>query len=124
MAMKDLTVVMENRPGTLSAVAESLGKAGVNIEGFCGFPSEGQGLGHVLVDDVAAARQAIEQAGARVTGERDVLVLDLENQPGALGGAARKIADAGVNIDLAYVAGNNRVVIGADDIDKAKTALG
>jgi hypothetical protein len=121
--VKDLTVVMENRPGTLAALAEALGKAGVNIEGFCGFPSEGQGVGHVLVDDAAAARRAIEQAGAKVTGERDVLVVDVENRPGALGEAARKIADAGVNIDLAYVAGNNRVVIGADDLDKAKAAL-
>jgi hypothetical protein len=122
--MKDLTIVMENRPGVLASLGVSLGKAGVNVEGFCGFPSEGQAIGHLLVDNDAAARRALEQAGATVTGERDVLLLDLENRAGALGETAKKIADAGVNIELVYVASNNRVVVGVDDLDKAKAALG
>ncbi|MGH2555898.1 MAG: ACT domain-containing protein [Actinomycetota bacterium] len=122
--MKDLTVVLENRPGTLASLGESLGKAGVNIEGFCGFPAEGQAIGHLLVEDAAAARQALEAAGAKVTGERDILVVDIENRAGTLGQAARKVADAGVNIDLVYVASDNRVVVGADDLDKARAALG
>jgi len=122
--VKDLTVLLENRPGTLASLGESLGKAGVNIEGFCGFPAEGQAIGHLLVEDAAAARQALEQAGAKVTGERDVLVVNIENRTGALGQAARKIADAGVNIDLVYLASDNRVVVGADDLDKARAALG
>jgi hypothetical protein len=122
--VKDLTVLLENRPGTLASLGESLGKAGVNIDGFCGFPAEGQAIGHLLVEDAAAARQALEQAGAKVTGERDVLVVDVKNQAGALGQAARKIADAGVNIDLVYLASDNRVVVGADDLDKARAALG
>jgi len=122
--VKDLTVLLENRPGTLASLGESLGKAGVNIEGFCGFPAEGQAIGHLLVEDAAAARQALEQAGAKVTGERDVLVVNIENRTGALGQAARKIADAGVNIDLVYLASDNRVVVGADDQDKARAALG
>ena len=121
--MKDLTIVMENRPGVLASLGESLGKAGVNVEGFCGFPSEGQAIGHLLVEDAAGARRALEQAGAKVTGERDVLLLDLENRAGALGDTAKKVADAGVNIELVYVASNNRVVVGVDDLDKAKVAL-
>jgi hypothetical protein len=124
VAVKDLTVVLENRPGTLASLGESLGKAGVNIEGFCGFPAEGQAIGHLLVEDAAAARQALEEAGAKVTGERDVLVVNMENRAGALGQAARKVADAGVNIDLVYLASDNRVVVGADDLDKARAALG
>jgi hypothetical protein len=124
MGVKDLTVLLENRPGTLASLGESLGKAGVNIEGFCGFPAEGQAIGHLLVEDAGAARQALEQAGAKVTGERDVLVVNVENRAGALGQTARKIADAGVNIDLVYLASDNRVVVGADDLDKARAALG
>jgi hypothetical protein len=121
--VKDLTIVMENRPGMLASLGESLGKAGVNIEGFCGFPCEGQAIGHLVVEDATGARQALEQAGAQVTGERDVLLLEVENRAGALGHAARKIADAGVNIELVYLASNNRVVVGADNLDKAKAAL-
>lgn len=121
--MRDLTIVMENRPGVLALIGESLGNARVNVEGFCGFPSEGQAMGHLLVEEAAAARQALEQAGAKVTGERDVLLLDLENRAGALGETAKRIAAAGVNIELVYVASDNRVVVGVDDLDKAKAAL-
>lgn len=121
--MKDLTVSMADRPGTLADVAEALGKAGVNIEGFCGFAAGGEGTGHVLVEDAGRARSAIEGAGATVSGERDVLVLDVENKPGALGAVARKIADAGVNVEVIYVAGGNRIVIGANDLNKARAVV-
>ena len=122
--MKDLAIDIDDRPGSMAALGESLARAGTNIEGFCGFSIEGKAVGHLLVEDAGGARQAIEQGGGHVTGEQDVLVLDLENQPGALAETAGRIADAGVNINLAYVASNNRVVIGADDLDKARAALG
>ena len=78
--MKDLTVSMENRPGTLADVGEALGRAGINIEGGCGMPCEGKGIGHLLVEDAGAARSAIIEAGIEVLDERDVLVLDIENK--------------------------------------------
>jgi hypothetical protein len=122
MAM-DLTVILEDRPGTLADLGEALGKAGINIEGGCGFPCEGKGVMHILVEDAAAARQALEEAGIEVRGERQVLVLEIEDRPGTLGEVSRRIANAGVNIDLAYVASNNRLVLGADDLDKARAAV-
>jgi len=120
---QDLTVILEDRPGTLADMGEALGKAGINIEGLCGFPSEGKGVIHVLVEDGAAARSALEGAGLTVTGTRDVLVLEIENKPGTFGEMTRKIANAGVNVDLAYVATNTRLVVGADDLGKAQAAL-
>jgi len=120
---KDLTVILEDRPGTLADMGEALGKAGINIDGCCGFPSEGKGVLHILVDDAAAARRQLQQAGLEVRGEREVLVLDVENRPGVLGDVARHIAKAGVNIDLIYAAANTRLVIGADDLDKARSAI-
>ena len=122
MAM-DLTVILEDRPGTLADLGEALGKAGINIEGGCGFPCEGKGVIHILVEDAAAARQAMEEAGIEVRGERQVLVLEIEDRPGALGEVSRRIANAGVNIDLAYQATNNRLVLGVDDLDKARAAV-
>jgi len=121
--MKDLTVILEDRPGTLADMGEALGKAGINIEGSCGFPSEGKGVGHILVEDAAAARRALEEVGIEVGDEREVLVLEIEDQPGALGEVSRRIANAGVNIDLCYLATNTRLVIGADDLDKARAAV-
>jgi len=122
MAM-DLTVILEDRPGTLADLGEALGKTGINIEGGCGFPCEGKGVMHILVEDAATARRALEEAGIEVRGERQVLVLEIEDRPGALGEVSRRIANAGVNIDLAYGASNNRLVLGVDDLDKARAAV-
>ena len=122
--MKDVMVELEDRPGTLADLGESMGAAGVNIEGIAGFRAGDAGILHVLVDDGSAAREALENAGARIESERDVLVLDIENRPGGLGEVTRKIADAGVNIDLIYVASGERIVIGADDLGAARSALG
>ena len=120
---KDLTIYLEDRPGTLADLGEALGKAGVNIEGGCGVQDDGKETFHLLFEDAAAARQAIEEAGIKVQGERDVIVADVADRPGALGKIARGIADAGVNIELLYMATNNRLVIGASDLDKARATL-
>lgn len=124
--MKDLTVILQNRPGTIADMGEALGKAGINMEGLCGFPCENEGIMHILIEDAAAARRALEEAGFEVRAEREVLVVDIKpivGKPGTGGEMSRKIADAGVNVDLLYLAENNRVVLGVDDIDKARAVL-
>jgi hypothetical protein len=118
---KDLTVMLEDRPGTLADMGEALGKAGVNIEGVCGFPSQGKGVIHFLVDDAAAARRVLETAKIHVNDERDVLVLNIADRPGEFGRICRKIANAGVNINLSYLASNTRLVLGVDNLDKARS---
>jgi hypothetical protein len=120
--LKDLTIELEDKAGTVAAAAEALGKAGVNIEAFCGLAVDGKGIAHVVVADVGKARQALETAGARVVNEQDALVLDIEDKPGALGRLTRKIADAGVNLSAIYLATKTRVVIGARDLEKARAA--
>ncbi len=120
---KDLTVILEDRPGTLADMGEALGKAGINIEGVCGFPSEGKGIIHILVEDAAAARRALEEVGIEVGDVREVLVLEIEDRPGALGEVSRRIANAGVNIELVYLATNTRLVISADDLERARAVV-
>ncbi len=119
----DITLHFDNHVGTLAELGEALGKAGVNIEGIAAAADLDEGQVHILVDDEAAALTALEAVNWHVHGSREVLLLDLENKPGELGQAARKLADAGVNIDLIYVASGNRLVVGADDMEKAKAAL-
>jgi len=121
--LKDLTILLEDRPGTIADVGEALGKAGVNIEGLCGFPCEGKGIGHILVEDASAARRALEEIGIGVRRERQVLVLEIEDRPAALGEVSRRMANAGVNADLVYLATGTRLVLGVDDIDKARDAV-
>jgi hypothetical protein len=122
--LTDLQIELQDKPGTVASAAEALGKAGVNIEGFAGFEVGGKGIAHVLVEDASKARQALESSGARVTGEQQVIVLEIEDKPGSLGNITRKIAQAGVSMNAVYLATKTRVVIGAKDIDKARTALG
>ena len=123
--LTDLTIEMDDKPGTVAAAAEALGRAGINIEGVAGMATGGgKGMGHILVEDVQKTRKALEGTGTRVIEERPVLVLELEDRPGSLGKLTRKIADAGVNLNLVYLATNTRVVIGSQDLEKAKAAAG
>lgn len=120
---KDLTVILQDRPGTIADMGEALGRAGINIMGGCGFPSEGVGVLHILVEDAAAARTVLEGEGLEVRGEREVLMLDIEDTPGELGKITRKIANAGVNTDLLYLAANQQLVLGVDDVEKARAVI-
>jgi hypothetical protein len=122
--MKDLTVTLENRPGSLADLGAAPGSAGINIEGVCGSTEGGQAAMHILVDDAADTRAALTEAGIEVSGERDVLVVDIENRPGAMGEVARRIGDAGANIELVYTTfGAVQLVLGVDDVEKARAAL-
>ena len=119
----DLTVILANNPGTIADMGEALGNAGINMEGMCGFPCAGEGIMHVLVDDATGARKALEEANFEVREEREVLVVDSITGPGGLGQIARKIADAGVNLDLVYPTEKVQLVLHVDDLEKAKQAL-
>ncbi|HET6672255.1 MAG TPA: hypothetical protein VFG92_02675 [Agromyces sp.] len=125
---KDLLVTLEDQPGEGARLGEALGNAGVNIEGFCAVMEGGRGTVHLLVEDVAAAKAALEGAGITIEAETDVLVSpalpDPEiDTPGVFGAMARALADAGINISLAYVAARNRVVLATDDNQRATQLL-
>ena len=119
----NLTVKMEDRPGGLAQLGETLGASGVNINGGCAVTSAGEGWVHILVDDAAAARAALEGAGMSVSSEREVVVVDAEDQPGSLGATARKFAEAGVNVELFYVSTDMKLIFVVDDAEKARGAI-
>jgi hypothetical protein len=120
---KDLSIVTENRPGSIAKVAEALGIAGVNIDGICGIGLEGKAYIHILVQEVVKARRALEANHIEVSEELDVLVLEVEDRPGVVGNISRRLANAGVDIQLAYLATSTRLVINVDDFAKAREAL-
>ena len=118
----DLMISLDDRPGELARVGEALGAAGVNIEGLCGMGMEGRGLIHICVMDAAAAKAALEGAGLKVEGESDAILADpigTVSEPGTMGMIARRIADAGINVRVLYLATNNRAVVVTDDNDRA-----
>ena len=118
-----MKVVLADRHGTLADLGETLGKAGINIDGICGIAYQGKGIIHVLLEDATSARKVLGEAGFEVGKERQVLVLDVTDRPGELGGICRRIADAGVNIDLIYAATGTRIVLGVDDFEKARSVI-
>jgi len=120
----DLTIDIANTPGALAQVAAAISDAGVNIAGaVCVGPGERAEV-HILVPHAEAARHLLAISHVPVTREREVVVVDVEDRPGVLADLARKIANAGVNIDLVYVATRNRVVFGSPDLAALKGALG
>ena len=115
--MKDLAIMLDDRPGALAEMGEALGRAGVSIEGGGVFVADSAGIAHFLFEAPAAARRALEAAGIKVVGERDVLVLELhQSEPGQLGKIARRMADAGVNIQVQYSDHDHHLILVVDDM--------
>ncbi len=121
---KDLTVVLVNRPGTLADAGQALGRAGINIDGVCGFPSGSEGIMHILVEDASSARDALTAAGLEVRDERDVVVTSVEDRPGSGGELLRRVADAGANVDLLYLTMDGRLVLSGGDVLAIQRAVG
>ncbi len=121
----DLTLYLDDQPGELARVGDVLGKAGANIAGLCALTTGGgQVEVHILVHDATAAFEALQRARVRIAAEQEVLVLEVEDRPGALGEIARRLGDARVNLTLVYLATNTRLVLGADNLADAKAAIG
>ena len=119
----DLVIEIENSPGALAEVAAAVSDAGVNLAAAtCVGKGERAEL-HILVPHAEAARHALATAHVGVSREREVVVVDVEDRPGVLADLTRRIAKAGVNLDLVYVATRNRVVFGATDLDALRAAL-
>ena len=119
----DLVIDVENTPGSLARIAAAISDAGVNIAAAtCVGPADRAEL-HILVPRAGAARHALAISHVGVTREREVIVVDVQDRPGVLADLTRKIARAGVNLDLVYVATGNRVVFGAPDLDALNAAI-
>ena len=119
--MKDLAIYLEDRPGALAEMGEALGRAGVSIEGGGVFVSGGIGVAHFLFADPAAAREALAAARIEVIGERDVLVQRLrQGEPGQLGKLARRMAEAGVNIEVQYSDHDHNLILVVADPERGR----
>lgn len=119
----DLVIEVDNEPGALARVAAAISDAGVNIAAAtCVGPADRAEL-HILVPHAEAAKHSLAISHLAVTREREVVVVPVEDRPGQLADLTRTIAHAGVNIDLVYVATQNRVVFGSEDLDGLRAAL-
>jgi hypothetical protein len=119
----DLVIEIENSPGALAEVAAAISDAGVNIAAATCLGTGKQAELHILVPHAGAVRRLLGISHLAVTREREVVVVDVEDRPGVLADLTRKIARAGIDLDLVYVATRNRVVFGAPDLAGLQAAL-
>jgi hypothetical protein len=115
---------MGNSPGTLARMCGALGQKKVNILALMSREHEGKSLVHMVVDKSATAKKVLESIGYAYT-EQQVLGGRVSNRPGTLAQVARRLGDAGVNIDYAYIGaepGSRQllVVLSVSDFDRAK----
>jgi hypothetical protein len=116
----DLAVTLESdRPGALLKALSCVSAAGINLDGY----SEMNGIVHVLATDLVATRQCLAQGGFRELQEQDVVVVEVEDEPGAAAGVFQRIADAHINVRYSYLATGNRLVIASADPKAVMKAL-
>jgi organic hydroperoxide reductase OsmC/OhrA len=120
--MKNLSILLEDRPGALAEMGETLGRAGVSIEGGGMFVVEGKGVANFLVDDGTAGLRALEDAGIQVIREEDVVIQKLnQGEPGQLGKLLRRMAEADVNVLTQYSDHDHRLVLVVDNLQAAQS---
>ena len=119
----DLVIDIENTPGALARVTAAISDAGVNIAAATCIGTHERAELHILVPHAEAVRHLLGISHVAVSREQEVVVVDVEDRPGVLADLTRKVADAGINLDLVYVATRDRLVFGAEDIDALRAAL-
>ena len=117
---RDITVILEDKPGTLATMGGALGDAGINIKGGCGLPFDGQGTIHLLVDDADGAITALAEVGIEAHTPVPVIQRKFQDRPGELGELTKLMGDAGINVYMFYLSAEGESVLGVDDIEKAR----
>jgi hypothetical protein len=116
----DLAVTLDSdRPGTLAKALGCVSAAGINIDGY----SEMNGVVHVLTTELARTRECLTKSGFREVQEQDVVVVPVEDEPGAAAGVFQRIADAHINVRYSYLATGNRLVIASTDPQKLLSVI-
>ncbi|HJQ77643.1 MAG TPA: hypothetical protein VJ948_10350 [Acidimicrobiia bacterium] len=121
--MTEFIVNMENQPGRLASLTESLAAFGVNIEALTAYGHNGEGTVRLITSDALTTRRVLEEASLHFD-ENTVLTVLLPHRPGEMARLTRLLADIGVNIDAIYVLRANADGIEfAISVDQPETAL-
>jgi len=108
----DLAVTLDSdRPGALAKALGCVSAAGINIDGY----SEMNGIVHILAIDLAKTRECLHNSGFRELQKQEVVVVPVDDEPGAAAGVFKRIADAHINVRYTYLATGNRLVISTND---------
>ena len=125
---KQLSIFLENRPGGMAKICGTLAEAGINVLALSIHDTVDHAIIRLLADRPVKALLILEQLGLYIL-ESDVVVLDLDNRPGALADVARKLARADINIEYAYCSatehqGAGALILRTDEPERTLELLG
>ncbi|MBM3252321.1 MAG: ACT domain-containing protein [Candidatus Omnitrophica bacterium] len=125
--VKQLIVTTQDKPGMLAEVTGVIASQGINIEAICAYGMEGKAIFYLVTKNNAKAKQALTAKGWQVN-EEDVVMLDLENKPGALSQLSSKLKAKNINLKYCYGSACSsdcpcRLVLNADDNKQLLEAL-
>ena len=127
MIIKQLSIFLENRPGTLDEALAILKGAGININALSLADTSEFGLLRLIVDDPDKAKAAIKQAGY-TSSVNEVVSVELKQEVGYLSGIIKKISDAGINVEYMYASSSSStgasMIIKTDDLAKTSELAG
>ena len=119
--MKDLEIIIENVPGALALLGETLGKNNISLEGGEVFYNGRYAIAHFLVVEPERAKEVLEQVNIKVSQISDVIIQKLRQDiPGQLGLFCKKIADGNVNILTQYSDHANQLILVVDNYEKGR----
>ena len=124
---KQLSIFLENRPGGLAKICGTLAEAGVNILAISPHDTVDHAIIRLIADRPVKALLILEQLGLYIL-ESNVVVMDLDNRPGALGDVARILARADINIEYAYCSATSHegagcLILRTDEAERAMELL-
>jgi len=125
--IKQLSIFLENKPGTLAKVCAELEKAKINIHALTITDTVDHSIIRMVLSDSARALTIFEERGVLAI-ENSVLMIENDNKPGSLGRFATRLAKAKINIEYAYLATspkakNGLLILRTDDTKKAFKVL-
>ena len=119
--MQDLEIILENTPGALAKMGETLGKNKISLEGGGVFSNGETSIAHFLVEEADRAKEVLSAVGITVSKINEVIIQKLrQDVPGQLGMFCRRLAEENVNILVQYSDHANQLIIVADDLEKAR----
>ncbi|MBN2179135.1 MAG: ACT domain-containing protein [Deltaproteobacteria bacterium] len=127
---KEIMLTVANKPGMLNTIVAFLANRGINIEGVVGLGMKDKNTAITLmvVDDTRRAMDALKDGNIGYAAERDAIMLEIRNRPGALLSITKILAQIGINIDHIYATKSSvdapaRVILSTNDNERTYVAL-
>ena len=125
--MNGFIIELRNEPGALASVAEAIAEKGIDITGFTGATCGDSGSVLLMTNDEAGTQRVLTDRGLKHR-SIELVTTAIETKPGTLAMVARKLANAGVNIEAAMATGmsggNVTIAFATDNPAKARDTLG